>query len=149
MASQGDSSSSNYKNSNSSGGSNPFEKPSYKNRSNGSYSFYDEHGEKDIDKNNEIAYLILCESKFKFKIIYDKEEELRNKILMSSSNNNEAITKKFTNLMDNIRHLTKTLNSLQKSGYPNVINFTLKVKDSIAYEENDEKFIKRRMLWSF
>ena len=65
-------------------------------------------------------------------------EELRNKILMSSSNNNEAITKKFTNLMDNIRHLTKTLNSLQKSGYPNVINFTLKVKDSIAYEENDE-----------
>ena len=75
MASQGDSSSSNYKNSNSSGVSDPFEKPSYKNRSNGSYSFYDEHGEKDIDKNNEIAYLILCESKFIFKIIYDKEED--------------------------------------------------------------------------
>ena len=75
VASQGDSSSSNYNNSNSSGGSNPFEKPSYKNRSNGSYSFYDEHGEKDIDKNNEIAYLILCESKFKFNIIYDKKED--------------------------------------------------------------------------
>jgi hypothetical protein len=37
--------------------------------------YYDEHGEKDIDKNNDIAYLILCESKFIFKIIYDKEED--------------------------------------------------------------------------
>ena len=84
-------------------------------------------------------------------------EELRNKILMSSTNSNIAkkeeearddkndkktkknLTDEFLNLMDNIKHLTKTLNSLQKSGYPNAINFTLKIVNSEAYEENDEE----------
>ena len=83
-------------------------------------------------------------------------EELRNKILMSSNTNNtlikegenkddkrekktkKNITKEFLNLMDNIKQLTKSLNSLQKSGYPNAINFTLKVDNSNAYEKNDE-----------
>ena len=33
--------------------------------------------------------------------------------------------------MDNIKQLTKSLNSLRKSGYPNAINFTLKVDNLI------------------
>ena len=82
-------------------------------------------------------------------------EELRNKIYMSSTNTNalnnvgdqkddnnkaikEKLTNEFVNLMDNIKQLTKTLNILQKSGYPNVINLSLKIKNSKAYEENDE-----------
>ena len=82
-------------------------------------------------------------------------EELRNKIYMSSTNTNalnnggggrednnraikEKLTNEFVNLMDSIKQLTKTLNILQKSGYPNVINLSLKIKNSKAYEENDE-----------
>ena len=81
-------------------------------------------------------------------------EELRNKILMSSTNTNiikneenvqnekktkKNLTEEFLNLMDNISYLTKTLNNLQKSGYPKAINFALKIINSEAYEENDEE----------
>jgi len=82
-------------------------------------------------------------------------EELRNKILMSSTNtnilkkdgdnNNEQnnkvskaqITNEFVNLIDNIKQLNKTLNSLLKSGYPLIINLYLKVKNSQAYDKNN------------
>ena len=81
-------------------------------------------------------------------------EELRNKILMSSTNTNylkkegdnldeqnkiskEQITNEFVNLIDNIKQLNKTLNSLIKSGYPHQINLTLKIKNSHAFDIND------------
>ncbi len=80
-------------------------------------------------------------------------EGLRNKILMSSTKINNGkneegikddkktkknLTVEFLNLMGNIKHLTKTLNSLYKSGYPNTSNCTLKIINSEAYEENYE-----------
>ena len=80
-------------------------------------------------------------------------EELRNKILMSSTNTNilkkdgdqedqnnkvskAKLTKDYVSLIDNIKRLNKTLNSLLKSGYPNIINLTLKVKNSRASDKN-------------
>jgi hypothetical protein len=84
-------------------------------------------------------------------------EELRNKILMSSTNTNilkkegeeekaennkvskEKITKEYITLMDNIKQLNETLNSLLKSGYPTILNLSLKVKDSHAYDKNNSK----------
>ena len=74
-------------------------------------------------------------------------EELRNKLMMSSTNSNainnenkskEKIVKEFLNIIDNIMQLTNTLNILQRSGYPNVINLTLKVNNSKVIEENDD-----------
>ena len=84
-------------------------------------------------------------------------EELRNKILMSSTNTNilkkegeeekaennkvskEKITKEYITLIDNIKQLNETLNSLLKSGYPTILNLALKVKDSHAYDKNNSK----------
>ena len=77
---------------------------------------------------------------------------MKNKILISSTNTNllkkegeestitkEALTKKFIVLIDNIKQLTNTLNSLLKSGYPNIIDFKLKIEDSIAFEANNKE----------
>ena len=77
-------------------------------------------------------------------------EELRNKILMSSTNTNalkkegddnvinkEKMTNDFVNLIDNIKQLNLTLNSLVKSGYPHKIVLSLKIKNSSAFHEND------------
>ena len=93
-------------------------------------------------------------------------DELRNKIMMSSTNTNalnddgdengeqnnrrnkEKLINEFVNIMDNIRQLTKTLNSLQKSGYPNVINFSLKIQNSKVFEEideNEENVVKKNL----
>ena len=81
-------------------------------------------------------------------------DELRNKILLSSTNTNslkkegvkyekkiskEIITNKFVNLFDNIRQLIKTLNSLLITGYPSVVDFSLKINDSKAFDENDAR----------
>ena len=81
-------------------------------------------------------------------------DELRNKILLSSTNSNalkkegeiiekkiskEIITNQFVNLFDNIRQLLKTLNSLKISGYPSISEISLKIIDSKAYDENDIK----------
>ena len=82
-------------------------------------------------------------------------EELRNKILMSSTNTNvlkneeedeqnkriskEKITKEFVTLIDNIKQLNDTLNSLLKSGYPKINNLSLIVKNSHAYDKNNSK----------
>ena len=85
-------------------------------------------------------------------------EELRNKLMMSSGSNNvtlkkeeaneeeekneldkKKITKEFISLIDNIKHLIKTLNNLLKSGYPNEINISLRIENSQAYEENNKE----------
>ena len=72
-------------------------------------------------------------------------EELRNKILLTSTslNNNEEnndkseLTKKYIKLIENLTKLTKTLNSLLKAGYPDLNEFTLKIRKSEAYDEKD------------
>ena len=82
-------------------------------------------------------------------------EELRNKILMSSTNtlkkegeeeeeqNNkmskEKITKEYITLIDSIKQLNETLDSLLKSGYPKILNLSLKIKDSKAFDKNNSK----------
>ena len=72
-------------------------------------------------------------------------EELKNKIYISSTNTNlikeegkEDITQKFKDLIDKLEILTKTLNSLIQTGYPNIINLDLTVEDSIAFKDNDK-----------
>ena len=81
-------------------------------------------------------------------------DELRNKILMSSSNENiinevlkaqdkknldrAKITKDFVNLIDNIKQLNKTLNILLKSGYFHVKNISIKVNECKVFDENDK-----------
>ena len=81
----------------------------------------------------------------------DKIEQLKNKILISSTSSNylkeegkedkitkEKLTNIFLTLIDNIEQLIKTLNSLLYSGYPNIIYLKLEVEDSITYEENNK-----------
>ena len=77
-------------------------------------------------------------------------EELRYKIYMSSTNTNllngdyskisnqiskEDITNQFVNLIDNMKQLKNTLNSLIKSGYPFFNDINLKIKNSQAFDE--------------
>ena len=88
------------------------------------------------------------------KISSNEIDELRNKILLSSTNTNvlqkdegqlekkmskEIITYQFINLFDNIKQLMNSLNSLQSTGYPSVVDFTLKIIDSKGFDENDMK----------
>ena len=135
------------------------------------YQTYDENPEMTIQKIDKLlkdSTIEIYKDKkseiFIYKMIYqtkkDKEiemvetgikelEELRNKLMMSSTNSNainndkekkskEKLTKEFLNIIDNIMQLTNTLNILQKSGYPNIINLTLKINNSKVFEENDE-----------
>ena len=74
IASQ-NSSSSNFHSSNSSSDGNPFDKDSYKNRGPQGLSFFSESGEREYEKDKDIAYLILTNSEFIFKIKYDKEQD--------------------------------------------------------------------------
>ena len=74
MASQ-NSSSSNFHSSYSSRDGNPFDKSSYKNRGPQGLSFFSESGEREYEKDKDIAYLILTNSEFIFKIKYDKEQD--------------------------------------------------------------------------
>ena len=79
-------------------------------------------------------------------------DELKNKILISSTNTNlikeegtenninkEKLTNNFIVLIDNIKQLINTLNSLLKSGYPKINNLTLKIEDSNAFEANKKE----------
>ena len=105
-----------------------------------------------------IIYIYENESKKESKKESENElEELRNKLMMSSGNSNVAlkkedvneeekneinkkkVTKEFISLIDNIKHLIKTLNNLVKSGYPNEINVSLRIENSQAYEENNKE----------
>jgi len=105
--------------------------------------------------------------KFTFNIIYlnqnniitktelNELEDLRNKILLSSTNNNllkrnennennenneinrQKIIKDFVSVIDSTKNLIKTLNSLLNSGYPKEINIKLKIENSKVFIEND------------
>ena len=60
---------------NSSSGESPFDKDSYKNRVPQGLSFFSENCEREYEKDKDIAYLILTNSEFIFKIKYDKEQD--------------------------------------------------------------------------
>ena len=75
-------------------------------------------------------------------------EEFRNKILLTNSdklkyeNGNNGkdkakITFEYLNLIDNIKQLNKTLNSLVKCGYPDLPNLSLSIIDSQAKDINN------------
>ena len=137
------------------------------------YQLYNENPEMTIEKiinllKDSLVKLYKDEklNSFTFLIQYKKQgnqiseanikelDELRNKILMSSSNENvlnkeiqvqdqkiidrAKITKEFVNLIDNIKQLNKTLNSLLKSGYSHVKNLSLKVINAKAVDEQDK-----------
>ena len=137
------------------------------------FQLYDENPEMTIQKIDSIlknSLVNIYKDKktdlFLFNLIYKSQngknvessgneiDELRNKILLSSSNTNvlekeglkfekkvskEIITNQFISLFDNLRQLINTLNSLQITGYPSVVDFSLKIIDSKGYEENDPK----------
>ena len=117
------------------------------------YQQYDENPEMTIEKVDKILKESKIEIKNKkdtdlivFEIEYDdgkiihsnELDELRNKILMSSSNNRRDLSKSFIDLIDNIKQLTKTLNILLKLGYPNNLNLVFNVKNSDAVLDNDD-----------
>jgi len=94
------------------------------------------------------------EKAVKVTVLPNEIDELRNKILLSSTNTNalqkegnqlekkqskELITTQFINLFDNIKQLMNNLNSLQSTGYPSVVDFSLKIIDSKGFDENDMK----------
>ena len=76
-------------------------------------------------------------------------DELRNKILLSSSNTNiihnednqaldkAKLTKDFVNLIDNIKQLNQTLNNIYRSGYFHIKKISLKIKDGKAFDEKE------------
>ena len=78
-------------------------------------------------------------------------EKLRNKVLLLFNNSKTLkdekeeithkmkISKEFIDLIDNISKLTGILNNLLLIGYPNIINFKLKVINSIVKDENDKE----------
>ena len=107
---------------------------------------------------------------FNFSIEYEKQgnvkvelkeiNELRNKILLSNSNSNfnkdennqnkkvldkVKLTSDFVNLIDNIKQLNQTLNSLRKSGYFHIKNITFKIKNGKAFDENEQKDLLKIM----
>ena len=114
-------------------------------------SFVDIYKEENSDAF--IFQITYINSKNKLTIVNLKEiEELKNKILISSTNSNllkqnenedtmtkEKLTKEFVVLTDNIKQLTNTLNSLRKSGYPENINLKLCIIKSIAFEKNNRE----------
>ena len=117
------------------------------------YQQYDENPEMTIEKVEKILKESRIEIKNEkdtdlvvFKIEYDKGktinanelEELRNKLLMSSTNNRRDLSKNYIDLIDDIKQLTKTLNSLLKLGYPNNLNLVFTVNNSNAILENDD-----------
>ena len=105
------------------------------------------------DENNYFIYRIsyLNQKKQEKHIKISEIDELKNKILISSTNTNlkengkddkidkKKLTNQFIKLIDNIKHLTNILNSLFKSGYPYIINMTLKVEDSFAFDANNKE----------
>ena len=95
----------------------------------------------------------------KVKLIPNQLDELKNKLLISSTNSSKikkkkgkkdkekkALTDDFVNLLDGIKELTDTLNTLIKVGYPDIINLKLKVKNSQAFDEKDEKKILQNII---
>ena len=147
------------------------------------YQLYSENPEMTIEKISSLlkdSKIVLYKDEklnsFNFFIQYKKQgnqnlevksnikelNELRNKILMSSSNENvinkvgqnldqkilerTKITKEFVNLIDNIKQLNNTLNSLLKSGYSHSKNLTLKVENAKAFEDKDKNKDLQRII---
>ena len=95
----------------------------------------------------------------KIEIKSNEIDELKNKILISSNKrqvnylneegkneiiDKEQLTKKFLDLIDDIQQLTKFLNQLLDSGYPNMNNLILEIKDSEAFEKgNNNENLKK------
>ena len=99
-------------------------------------------GRKQKNKDDEVN------KKYKKFIIKPKEaEDLGNKIILLVNNyqilneqdekfDKEKICDDFTNLISNIKHLAKTLNSLIKCGYPHIEKFSLNISNSKARDES-------------
>ena len=141
------------------------------------YQSYNENPEMTIEKLNNVLKDSLVTLKkdiklnsFIFSIKYKKQgnqesvanlnelDELRNKILLSSSNANliqneneqdqqildkAKLTKDFVNLIDSIKQLNQTLNSLLKSGYFHIKDISLKIKDGKATEKEGNKNLQK------
>ena len=105
---------------------------------------------KDMNNNNLYTFKIvyLNQSNIKKDIDINELNELRYKIYMSGTGSNliteedknkkggskEILTNKYVSLIDNINQLNNTLNSLIKSGYPFVKDFSLKIENAIAFD---------------
>ena len=144
------------------------------------YQLYNENPEMTIEKiscllNDSMVELFKDDkaNSFSFSIKYKKQgnniavasinelDELRNKILLSSSNANfihnendddkkildkAKLTKDFVNLIDNIKQLNQTLNSLLRCGYFHITNISLKIVNGKAFSEKDHnKDLKQLM----
>ena len=135
------------------------------------YESYGENPEMTVQKiqsllENSTLYLFKDEKNdlFTFKLEYRNKnnnkvessenqlEELRNKILLTSTtlnneenNDKSKLTKKYIKLIENLTKLTKTLNSLLKAGYPDLNEFTLKIRNSEAYDEKENTNLQKLM----
>ena len=136
------------------------------------YQLYGENSEMTVQKINNIlneSDVLIFEEKndmFTFEILYQNQknervklipnelDELKNKLLISSTNSSKIkkkkgkkdkekkdLTDEFVNLLDSIKELIDTLNNLVKVGYPDIINLNLKVQNSVAHDEKNEKKI--------
>ena len=118
--------------------------------------------------NNEkdcFSYKIKYYNNKKEKIKFNSSEinELKNKILISSTTNtdNNSIEKRidgmnkrqmtniFVDLIENIQRLTQFLNRLIESGYPLINNLRLQIKDSKAFETNNPKKNLKNIMESY
>ena len=107
---------------------------------------------KNVNNNNLYTFKIvyLYQNNVKKDIDVNELNELRYKIYMSGTGSNliteenkkeeskEVLTNKYVNLIDNINQLNNTLNSLIKSGYPFVKEFSLNIENGIAFKPKDK-----------
>ena len=90
-------------------------------------------------------------------------DELKNKILISSTKNTniihdegnntvinkEELTNKFVDLIENIQQLTKFLNQLIESGYPFLDNFILQINDSEAFKKGNREMKLKNIMENY
>jgi len=107
---------------------------------------------KNANNNNLYTFKIvyLYQNNVKKDIDVNELNELRYKIYMSGTGSNliteenkkeeskEVLTNKYVNLIDNINQLNNTLNSLIKSGYPFIKEFSLNIENGIAFKPKDK-----------
>ena len=109
---------------------------------------------KNVNNNNLYTFKIvyIYQKDIKKTIDVNELNELRYKIYMSGTGSNlltedkknikeeskEVLTNKYVGLIDNINQLNNTLNSLIKSGYPFIKDFSLKIENSVAFDPKDK-----------
>ena len=109
---------------------------------------------KNINDNNLYTFKIvyIYQKDVKKTIDVNELNELRYKIYMSGTGSNlqteenknkkeeskEVLTNKYVSLIDNINQLNNTLNSLIKSGYPFIKDFSLKIENANAFDSKDK-----------